>query len=57
MGAHGNSLRTDLDTTIGEAPAQCEIEYRQLEGLTALSSPDEVKGVFADIVTGEQTVG
>jgi len=41
------------DLTMEEVPTQYETEFRQLEGLGTLPSPDQVKGVFVEIVTGE----
>ena len=53
MSAHDNSPGTDLEAMMEEVLVQRKIESRQLEGLTALSSPDQVKGIFTEIVTGE----
>ena len=36
-----------------ESRAQHETESRRLENLKMLSSPDQVKGIFTEIVTGE----
>ena len=36
-----------------EAGTQCKTEFRQLEGLGTLSSPDQMKGVFTEVVAGE----
>jgi len=41
------------DVTMEEAAIQCKTEFRQLEGLGTLSSPDQMKGVFSEVVTGE----
>ena len=42
------------DVTMEGAPTQCKTELRQLEGLGTLSSPDQMKEVFTEIVIGER---
>ena len=50
--AHGDSPQTDIDMTTEEAQVQHKTRSRQLENLKMLSSPDQVKGIFTEIVTG-----
>jgi len=45
--------RPKVDVIMEEAATQCKTEFRQLEGFGMLSSPDQVKGVFTEVVTGE----
>jgi len=47
------SPHPQADVKMGEAMTQCKTEFRQLEGFGTISSPDQMKGVFTEVVTGE----